>query len=229
MYPGMSASYPIDGSTALIEKFEDGPIWTIGYLVYDPVSLEAVVVDVPIGSADEIYKRVRETKLRLKFISATHGHWDHIGEMRKLKALTRAMVCAHPSDEWMMRDPNGLLVPPPLHIEPVSIDIPLEGGMELTLGNYALKVLHTPGHSQGSICLVDEAARVMFTGDTLFAGSIGRTDLPSGSYGEITKSISTKIFAYPEESRIFPGHGPDSTLKRERSENQFVQMIFAEK
>ncbi len=219
----------MDGSSGVIEKFEDGPIWTIGYLVYDPDSLEAVVIDVPLWSSDKIYKRNKELNLKIKFVIATHGHWDHIGEMRKLKALTSARVCAHASDGWMMRDPNGLSIPPPMPVEAVEIDIPLEESMALTFGNCVLTVVQTPGHSAGSISLYNEVDGVMFTGDTLFAGSIGRTDLPSGSYEEITKSISNKMFSYPEETRIFPGHGTDSTLKRERTENPFVQMMFAEK
>jgi hydroxyacylglutathione hydrolase len=223
--PGEDAGY----SKMLIEKFEDGPIWTIGYLLYDPVSLEAIVIDVPMWSAEKIYRRAKELKLNVRFIAATHGHWDHVGDMKKLKALTDARVCGHLSDEWMMRDPNGLLIPPPMPVEAVAIDIPLEDSMALSFGSCLLKVIHTPGHSAGSICLYDETDGVMFTGDTLFAGSIGRTDLPSGSYDEIARSISNKIFSCPEETKIFPGHGMDSTLKKERAENPFVQEMFAEK
>ncbi|MFZ1082691.1 MAG: MBL fold metallo-hydrolase [Candidatus Kryptoniota bacterium] len=213
----------------LIEKFEDGPIWTTGYLLYDPDSLEALVIDVPLWSSDKIYKRIRELNLNVKFIIATHGHWDHIGEMKKLRALTGAKVSAHQSDEPMLRDPNGMLIPPPLPIEPVSMDVYVNHGAMISFGKFDLEVIHTPGHSAGSICLYEEKEGILFTGDTLFSGSIGRTDLPSGSYEEISKSISTKLMSLPDNVKIFPGHGADSTLKKEREENQFVQMMFEEK
>lgn len=213
----------------VVEKFEDGPVWTIGYLIYDVSSKEAIVVDVPIWSSEKIYKRVRELGIAVKYIVATHGHWDHTGEMKKLKSLTGARICASTQDEWMMRDPNGMVIAPPEHIEPVEIDDPLVDGSEVRIAGLIFKVIHTPGHSAGSICLYEEKRKIMFTGDTLFAGSIGRVDLPTGSMEEISKSISGKIMALPEDVRIFPGHGGESTLRKERAENRFVQMMFAEK
>ena len=216
------------GVSPIIEKFEDGPVWTIGYLVYDAGAREAVVIDVPMWSGEKIYKRVRELSLSVKNIVATHGHWDHTGEMKKLKSLTAAVVCANKADEWMMIDPNGMVIAPPEPIEPVKVEIPLVDGSELSVGGITFSVIHTPGHSAGSICLYEANAKILFTGDTLFAGSIGRIDLPTGSMEEISKSIPEKIMTLPEDVKIYPGHGPGSTLKRERMENQFVQMMLAE-
>ena len=216
-------------SRLLIERFEDGPIWTVGYLVYDPATKDAVIIDVPLWSAEKIYRRIRSLDMNVKYIVATHGHWDHIGEMKKLKSLTEAKVCAHPSDEWMMSDPNGMVIAPPEFVEPVNIDVHIEDGTTLEVGGIIFNVIHTPGHSAGSICLFARDDGTLFTGDTLFAGSIGRTDLPSGSMEEISRSIYEKIMSLPETTTIFPGHGPQSTLKHEKAQNQFVQMIFSER
>jgi hydroxyacylglutathione hydrolase len=219
----------VAGVSPIIEKFEDGPVWTIGYLVYDAGTREAIVIDVPMWSGERIYERVRELGLSVKYIVATHGHWDHTGEMKKLKSLTAAVVCANKGDEWMMIDPNGMVIAPPEPIEPVKVEIPLVDGSELNVGGITFSVIHTPGHSAGSICLYVADAKILFTGDTLFAGSIGRIDLPTGSMEEISKSIPEKIMTLPEDVMIYPGHGPGSTLKRERMENQFVQMMLAER
>ena len=213
----------------LIEKFEAGPIWTIGYLVYDSHLLEGIVIDVPLLSADKIYRRIRDLNLKIKSIVATHGHWDHIGEMRKLKSLTGATVCAHKSDEWMLQDPNSALIRPPLPVEPASIDVYLDQSSVVSFGNFNLDVIHTPGHSAGSICLYEKNEGVLFTGDTLFCESIGRTDLPSGSFEEISRSISGKLMVLPGSVRIFPGHGADSTLSKEKDENEFVRIMLSDK
>ena len=211
----------------LIEKFEAGPIWTIGYLVYDSETLEGTVIDVPLWSADKIYKRIRNLGLNIKSIIATHGHWDHIAEMRKLRALTSAKLFAHKADEWMLQDPNSMSIPSPLPIESVGIDVYAKQGSTISFGGFELVVIHTPGHSAGSICLYEEKKGILFTGDTLFAGSIGRTDLTSGSYDEISRSISEKIMALPDTVKIFPGHGAESTLRKEKDGNEFVRMMLA--
>ncbi len=176
-----------------------------------------------------MYKRTMEIGLTVKHIISTHGHWDHIGDMKKLMALTGAHVCANEGDEWMMRDPNGMVVVPPEPIEPVAIDTRLADGATVETSSLKFKVIQTPGHSAGSICLYEEEQRVLFTGDTLFAGSIGRVDLPTGSMDEISKSIQAKLMALPGDVRIYPGHGADSTLGKEKRENPFVQMMFAER
>jgi len=211
----------------IVEKFEDGPIWTVGYLLYDTDSLDAAAIDVPMWSADRMYARISEIGLKVKYIIATHGHWDHIGDMHKLAAITGAKVCGSLADEWMMRDPNGMMIPPPTPLEAVGLDIPLENGMVVQVGKIGLNVIATPGHSAGSISLYIKDWKLLFTGDTLFAGSVGRTDLASGSGEMLSKSILERILSLPEDVAILPGHGPESTLKREKLTNPFVQMIYA--
>lgn len=191
--------------------------------------MDAVVIDVPMWSADKMYKRIAEGRLSVRYLLATHGHWDHIGEMKKLKALTGARVCANEADEWMMLDPNGMVISPPEPLEPVGIDEVLYDGSVLEAAGVAFRAIHTPGHSAGSMCLYVESEKIVFTGDTLFAGSIGRVDLPTGSMEEISRSITQNIMTLPGDVRIFPGHGGESTLGRERTENKFVQMMFAER
>ena len=213
------------GPPISVEKFEDGPVWTIGYLVYRKPAGEAIVIDVPMWSGEKIYRRVRELGLTVKYIVATHGHWDHTGEMRRLKDLTGARVCANVGDEWMMKDPNGMVISPPERIEPVSIDVPLTDEVRLEFDDAHFEIVHTPGHSAGSVCLYFETEGIIFTGDTLFAGSIGRVDLPTGSMDEISTSITGRLMTLPDQVRIFPGHGPDSTIGKERIGNQFVRMM----
>jgi hydroxyacylglutathione hydrolase len=219
----------MSGDQPVVEKFEDGPIWTVGYLVFDPRSKEGVVIDVPMWSAEKIYRKIRTLALSISNIVLTHGHWDHIGDAAKLRRLTGSQICADKADEWMMLNPNGMVIPPPEKVEPVKVDVPFMDGSRLSIGAHTFEVLHTPGHSAGSICLYEKDAGILFTGDTLFAGSIGRVDLPTGSMDEISKSISEKIMMLPGDVKMYPGHGQESTILKEKDENQFVRMMLAEK
>jgi len=166
-------------------------------------TMEGLVID----PGDEVFRiaaAIAEIGLKIKFILITHGHIDHVGGADELKRITKAPVCIHPMDA------RGLGFPP---------DAEMNEGDEIRLGTYNIKVIHTPGHSPGGVCF--HAPGALFTGDTLFAGSVGRTDFPGGDHDALIRGVRSKIFSLGGDLRIYPGHGPASTIDRERRTNPF--------
>lgn len=191
------------------------------FIVYDE-SLDATVVD-PGDEAEKIIRLIEDRKLKVSRIVCTHAHFDHVGAVTRLKEKTGAAVLLHKGDLdiYMRADKQGALWG--FHIEqPPAPDMYMLEGDEVSVGRFRLKVLHTPGHSPGGICLYGE--RVIFTGDTIFAGSVGRTDFPGGSLAELKRSFA-RIIALPSETRMFPGHGPLTTVKNEKEDNFFVHEL----
>ena len=189
----------------------------------DEQSREAVVID-PGDEIEEIQAILAKHQLRVKAIVITHAHIDHIGGAQKLKAATGAPVYMNANDQelydrldvqagWL-----GMQTP-----EKTSIDVNARDGDSLTLGAAEFHVLHTPGHTQGSISLWIPAENKVVAGDTLFRDSIGRTDLPGGDTGKIAQSIRGKVYTLPEETVVFPGHGDATTIGREKKLNPFVR------
>lgn len=192
------------------------------YLVACEETGEAAVID-PGGEAERILKAVAERQLKVRYIINTHGHIDHVGANGRVKEATGAQILIHAADAPYLLDErrNLLLYLPEARGSLAPADRTLEEGEVISLGTTVrLTVLHTPGHTPGGICLVGDG--LIFTGDTLFAGSIGRTDLPGGSYAELLRSIREKLLVYPDETIIYPGHGPSSTLGAERATNPFL-------
>ncbi|MBS1126485.1 MAG: metallo-beta-lactamase family protein [Nitrospirae bacterium] len=205
-----------------IENIVVGQLQVNCFISYDEDSLEAMVVD-PGDEPDKIIKFIEDRKLTVSRIVCTHAHFDHIGAVRRLKEKTGAPVMIHKGDAdiYMGADKQGTLWG--FHIEqPPEPDIFVNDGDEIAVGRSRFKVLHTPGHSPGGICLYGEG--VIFTGDTIFAGSVGRTDFPGGSVTDLKRSFS-EIISMPPETRILPGHGPLTTVKREKKYNFFVQEL----
>ena len=191
------------------------------YILGDETSKEAVVID-PGGNEDDILEALNHNKLKLKLIIDTHGHFDHVDANQPLKAATGAQIAIHEADAQMLAQPsNEALFFTGNRVRSSQADILLKENDILTFGQYRLKVLHTPGHTPGGISLVLEDHPYVYVGDLLFAGSIGRTDFPGGSYEALINAVRTKIFPLGDNYTVYPGHGPVTTVAQERKYNPF--------
>jgi hydroxyacylglutathione hydrolase len=204
---------------------EVGPLACNCYVVGDPVTKEAIVID-PGGDADALVEEIARQGLTIKAIVATHAHFDHLIAAQRLREVTGAPFHLHHHDapllDWYQESGVmflGVELPPPPEID----TRPAEGEV-LAAGDARLEVLHTPGHSPGSLSLVGatDDAPVVFAGDLLFAGSVGRTDLPGGDTATLVEMIRSKVFPLGDEVVVYPGHGPPTTVARERAANPFV-------
>lgn len=190
------------------------------WLLWDEESREAILVD-PAAPSPDLLKRIEELKLKVKYIINTHGHMDHIGGNSWFKNHLSAPLMIHSADAPMLVNSAmnlSLYVGNPVSSAPP--DVLLEDGMELSLGKYPVKVIHTPGHTPGCICLL--ADKFLISGDTLFEQSIGRTDLQGGNHQQIINSIKNKLFVLPDDVIVFPGHGPRTSIGMEKKNNPFV-------
>ncbi|MBI2816798.1 MAG: MBL fold metallo-hydrolase [Acidobacteria bacterium] len=191
----------------------------------DETSREAIVVD-PGDEIDEVLGILGKHHLKVKYIVITHSHIDHIGGAKKLKEKTGAPVYMNERDLELYRhlDQQALMVGMPTP-ETTDIDVMLRDGDELECGIIRAGIMHTPGHTQGSICVLvqNTAPATLLAGDTLFRGSIGRTDLPGGNFHQIMQSLREKLLALDDATVVVPGHGPITTIGRERDSNPFLQ------
>jgi glyoxylase-like metal-dependent hydrolase (beta-lactamase superfamily II) len=198
-----------------------GPLACNCHVLADESSGDAVVVD-PGDEADEILALVKG--LRVRALVHTHCHFDHMTATRRLREETGGRILIHRADKALYdalagqyavfgMDPSGVL-------NPLPADGFLADGDEIAFGRHRLKVLHTPGHTRGSCCFHVEGA--LFSGDTLFRGSVGRTDLPGGDFDEEARSIRSRLYVLDPDTKVHPGHGPDTRIGKEREENPFV-------
>ena len=208
----------------ILETFPVGPLQCNCTLLGDEEAAEAIVID-PGDEVSRIYRRIADLGLKLKQILITHAHIDHVGGALKLKRLTGAPILLNENDlallKMMEAQAAWVGVPTP---EVTAPDAHLTDGMQVGLDRYPAQVLHTPGHTQGSVCFHFEPLKMVVAGDTLFAGSIGRTDLPGGNAHQIIDSIESRLMALPDETRVLPGHGPMTSIGAERNSNPFLNL-----
>jgi glyoxylase-like metal-dependent hydrolase (beta-lactamase superfamily II) len=191
------------------------------YIIGDEETKEAVVID-PGGDEAEILEALKYHQLNLKYIIDTHGHFDHVDANQPLKDATGAQIAIHQADARMLSQPsNEALFFTGNRLRLSQADILLKEDDVLSFGSYRLKVLHTPGHTPGGISLVMEGHNYVYVGDLLFAGSIGRTDFPGGSFDDLIAAVRTKIFPLGDNYIVYPGHGPVTTVGQERQYNPF--------
>jgi hydroxyacylglutathione hydrolase len=210
----------------ILESFPVGPLRCNCTILGDEVTHEAVVVD-PGDNIAEILSRLQKHGLTLRQIVITHAHIDHVGGAALLKKATGAPVFLNQNDLGLLgameMQAGWLGVPTP---EVGSPDASAEDGLTLGLATLPGQVIHTPGHTPGSICLLFPQQNLLLAGDTLFAGSIGRTDLPGGDGRQILRSLRDRLMVLPDKTRVLPGHGPDTTIGEEKQSNPFLQPNF---
>jgi len=205
----------------IVKKLVVGELEANCYILADEKTKRAIIID-PGGEAKKILWIVKQNKLKVIYIINTHAHIDHIGANDIIREATGAFLLIHSSDAHLLENPqmnlstmmNGKrkFLPPTRVVKEED---------EIKVDQICLQVLHTPGHTPGSICLYIRGERV-FTGDTLFAGSVGRVDLPGGSPADLQNSIREKLLTLPEKVIVHPGHGPDTTIGKEKKDNPFI-------
>ena len=211
----------------ILETRATEPFFKNGFLVGCETTREAVIID-PGDEVDQLLDLVRREQLDVKYLLLTHAHMDHITGLGRAKAVLDAPICLHPADHVLYKAAVQQGLAFGFRIEaPPPVDRFYDGPGPWRFGEFEAIVHHTPGHCPGGVCL--QVGRVgvpgldLFVGDTLFAGSIGRTDLPGADHATLIRSIKEVLFAFDEQSRVYPGHGPATTIGEERRTNPFLQ------
>jgi len=204
----------------IIKKFIVGPLENNCFILADEKSRETFIVD-PGDEPDRILDFINENKLKVKYIVCTHAHFDHIAAVSDIKEETKAAIVLHKDDLEIYKSAkeHAALFGFELYSIPEP-DIFVTEGDHLTVGNLTFMIIHAPGHSPGGICLYGEG--IVITGDTLFAGTVGRTDLPGGDVKKLRDSAK-RLMTLPDDVKVLPGHGPESTVGLERKSNFFLQ------
>jgi hydroxyacylglutathione hydrolase len=213
---------PIYNEIMIHEILPVGPLQCNCSIIGDEITSEAMVID-PGDDIDDVLAILRKHNLQVKQIVITHAHIDHVGGAMKLRAATGAPILLNQNDLALLNMLDmqaawvGMAAP-----GKVEIDQSISGADTVRAGSLSANVLHTPGHTEGSICLYFPAENKLIAGDTLFAGSIGRTDLPGGSFEKIIRSLHQTVLALADDTVVVPGHGPLTTIGEERESNPFL-------
>src|SRR4030066_1612473 len=207
-----------------VKQMQVGHMAVFAYLLGDKITGDALVID-PADNAADIIAEAKKNNLRINYIVNTHGHVGHIGGNAQIKKLTGAKIIIHEEDAIMLTAPPASMLRMFGATQSPPADILVRDGQLITTGNIELKVIHTPGHSPGGICLYTPG--YAFTGDTLFVEAIGRTDLPGGSWEVMHNAIKMKLFSLPDDTKVMPGHNygrmPTSTIGHEKKSNPFFR------
>ena len=206
----------------LLEIFEGGPVDTKGYLIADRQGGAAAVIDAPLDTAEAMVEQAKRWETPIAFLLTTHPHWDHLLDNAKLLRLSGAKYGVH-------RDALPLLALPQTRMFGLDYEMPdckpdffLEEGKPILVGDLKLEILACPGHCPGSVALFAPTEKLVFTGDVLFAGTVGRTDLPGGDMKVLLHSIRERLLPLGDDVRVLAGHGPETTIGEERRTNQFL-------
>ena len=211
----------------ILESAAVGPFFKNGYVVGCERTKQAVFID-PGDEVDQLLSLIAAQELQVTHILLTHAHVDHVSGVAEAKRALGAPILLHQDDLFIYQNAvrTGMMFGLTVE-EPPPVDRYYEADAGIVFGDYEVRVAHTPGHCPGGVCLAvskkgDQAAPRLFVGDTLFAGSIGRTDLPGGDYETLLKAITGVLYTYPDDSIVYSGHGPETTIGREKATNPFV-------
>jgi len=211
--------------TLVVDRYELGPIGTNCYIVRaSRGAREAVVVD-PGASAPELRLQLAQMRARCAAILITHSHWDHLGGVADLAEATRAPVYMAAEEKHVLERPQDFYPNAPVAVRPYSADVELTGDETIEVGGISFQVVRVPGHSPAHLAYYADGC--LFSGDVLFAGSVGRTDLPGGGWDTLVDSIRRLMELYPPETVVYSGHGPPTTLGAELARNPFLAELRA--